>query len=393
MSARHYIDGHVHIGRAEDGSLVKIAAAPGLSVHAILEEAAQRKGLDIVGVIDAAATPVMADIERLAAEGHLAEHRNGGLRFEDRVTLILGAEVEVPGPSGGAAHFGVFVPDLRSLRELNAWLRRRQTNAALSSQRLIGADANDLGRLCADLEGIFVVNHAFTPHKGLYGSCVPRLAEMVDPAFVTAVELGLSADTEMADRVSELHAFTFVTNSDAHSLRKIAREYQVAELTEPSFAAYKNALLRQGADRITANAGLWPRLGKYHLSACARCGFRFQDPDADRCPECGSRRIVRGVEDRLKAVMDLPGPRSPSFRPPYIHQVPLEFIPGLGPQTMRRLLAVFGTEMRILQEVPAQDLIACVGERLGHVIDLARTGSLAIDAGAGGRYGRPLIPV
>lgn len=384
---RFFVDGHVHIGRAALGEPIKISAAPALTVMGIIEHAVQAKGIDMIGLIDAVATPVMRDLRKLVDTGVLHSVPGGGLSWEGRVTLLLGAEVEVGGPHGGAAHFGVFFPDLETLGAFALWLGARQTNPNLSSQRALRTTATALAAEVQGLGGMVVVNHAFTPHKGLYGNCVTHMADMLPPSLVTAVELGLSADSEMADRISELSSQTFVTNSDAHSLPKIAREYHIVRLREASFQAYRRALLREGDDRIEANVGLWPPLGKYHLSACQNCGHLWKE-SAHGCPECGSKRFAMGVWNRLQDVADLDTPRSPLHRPPYRHQVPLEFVPGLGPAKRRSLLAAFKTEMNILNDVSVDDLIHVVGEKLAMQIELARIGNMTLIAGGAGRYGK-----
>ncbi len=387
---RYYIDGHVHIGRSQAGQPVKISAAPGLTLPGVLDTAVDVKGIDIVGVIDAAATPVLADLDALLRCGELAEHPEGGFTYHDRVTLFAGAEVEFRGPNGGAAHFGVFAPDRRSLGELAAWLGIRQTNPGLSSQRVRDAAPTELAELARDFGGLFMVNHAFTPHRGLYGSCAAHMAEMVAPELVSALELGLSADTEMADRVSELADFTFVTNSDAHSLPKIAREYHVAMLEAPTFAAYRRALARSGAERVTANVGLWPPLGKYHPAACAKCGAVWQT-GAGNCAACGGVRQTGGVSERLQSIADRATTWSPAHRPPYIHHIPLEWIPGIGPVLRQRLLAAFGTEMAVMNAASEDGLRAVAGARAADLIVRARDGRLALASGAGGRYGKIVL--
>lgn len=71
-----------------------------------------------------------------------------------------------------------------------------------------------------------------------------------------------------------------------------------------------------------------------------------------------------------------------------MHQVPLDFIPGLGPKTFERLLAVFGTEMNILHKVTLNELQQVVPEKTAVFIDLARKGLLTFTAGGGGKYGK-----
>ncbi len=384
-----YVDGHVHIGRASRGEPIKISAAPSLTIEHVMGTATEEKGIQILGIIDAVTPPVLRDLMQLVATDQLAAHKAGGLTTQRGLTLLLGGEIEIRGPHGGSAHFGAFVPTIDALKEFARWLALEQTNPNLSSQRLKSADATALGRLMQELDGILIINHAFTPHKGLYGNCVTHMAEMIDPQYVTTVELGLSADTDMADHLSELADFTFVTNSDAHSLSRVAREYHVVALTSPTFAAYKSALLRATTEHIVKNVGLFPDLGKYHRTACAVCHTALEN-DLTPCKICGSTRVVRGVANRLEAIADLPIAQSPAFRPPYVHQVPLTFIPGLGPKTMQKLLSHFRTEMNIINEVAMTDLSAVVGERLANLIVQARHGHLPIEAGHGGKYGKIL---
>jgi len=232
--------------------------------------------------------------------------------------------------------------------------------------------------------------HVFTPHKGIYGSSARRMAELLDLDKISAVELGLSADSEMAGYISELDSFSFLTNSDAHSLGKIGREYNELLLAAPNFAELRLALERSGGRKVTGNYGLNPRLGKYHRSFCTGCGTILDEQEiaADRCPACGHTKLVRGVFDRILDIADRTEPFIPDHRPPYIYQVPLEFIPGLGKAKLNRLLERFGTEMNILHQADEEAIAAEVGTELALYIVMAREGRLQLVAGGGGTYGR-----
>ncbi|MCL6625524.1 MAG: endonuclease Q family protein [Alicyclobacillus shizuokensis] len=383
-----YADFHVHIGWAL-GRPVKMAAARTLTLANLLQHAAERKGIDLVTVIDGVCPPVQSEVKQLLQAGELTCQPGGGLRYRDRLTVILGAEVEVAGPEGGAAHFGCWFADLETARDFADWLATVQKNPHLSSQRA-RVGAWELQEQVAERNGLFIIHHAFTPHKGMYGNCVRCMREMVNPAGVDAVELGLSADTDMADCLDELAAFTFLSNSDAHSLPKIAREYNRLELAEPSFTAVRDALHRRRQHRVAANYGLLPALGKYHRSACKRCG-RPWAPGTQRCA-CGCDKVVLGVYDRLLQVRDRGEPVHPEHRPPYVHQVPLEFIPGLGPVSRERLFAAFGTEMAILHQATLEQLAEVVGWDLARRIDAARRGKTRVSPGRGGVYGKLLVP-
>ena len=68
---------------------------------------------------------------------------------------------------------------------------------------------------------------------------------------IFAIELGLSADTYLADTISELEDKTFITNSDAHSLPKIAREYNKMQVQDISFKEVVKALKNEEGRKNT----------------------------------------------------------------------------------------------------------------------------------------------
>ena len=78
-----YADLHVHIGRSGTRP-VKMAASPRLTLPAIIEEAAERKGIHIVGIVDALADPVFAELRTSVAGRALEELSGGGLQAPAR---------------------------------------------------------------------------------------------------------------------------------------------------------------------------------------------------------------------------------------------------------------------------------------------------------------------
>ena len=95
-----------------------------------------------------------------------------------------------------------------------------------------------------------------------------------------------------------------------------------------------------------------------------------------------------GVFDRIEMIKDKKLSKSPNFRPPYIYQIPLTFIPGLGGRTIEKLLAQFETEMNILHKIEIDDIEAIVGSKTANQIILGREGKLKLQAGGGGVYGK-----
>jgi uncharacterized protein (TIGR00375 family) len=383
-----YVDLHIHIGRTEKGNPVKISAAKNLTFFNIAHEASERKGIDLIGIIDCHSPTVQDEIMHYLDQGDMQEIAGGGIRYH-QTTILLGSEIEVRDPGMGPAHLLVYLPDLTTMQDFTSWMRKYMKNVELSSQRIY-VSARVLQEEVIGRGGILIPAHIFTPHKSVYGSASNRMEHLLNLNGVAAVELGLSADTAMAGTISELDPYTFVTNSDAHSLAKIGREYNLMALHEANFSELVKALARQEGRSVQANYGLNPRLGKYHRTYCGACESILDESEitVKRCLYCGSVKIVRGVMDRIQALADREKPYLPPYRPTYHFQVPLEFIPGLGSKKIDLLLSRFGTEMNILHAADQDELASVIGSEPAAYIVQARTDKLALEVGGGGRYGK-----
>lgn len=382
---RYYVDLHIHIGRTWTGKPVKITGAKSLTFTNIIEHARNIKGLNMVGIIDSHSPEVIIEMESLIESGDVYEHPDGGLVFGD-LAVIPGSELEIYDEGcNGPIHVLCFLPNLSAMKEFSNWLSGHLKNIQLSSQRVY-ITGLVLQKKVKEMGGIFIPAHVFTPFKSLYGKGVNQsLTEVFDPDLIDGIELGLSSDTQMADQIGEIHRYTFVTNSDAHSLAKIAREYQVMAMEAPTFAELQKALKGEDGRKILANYGLDPLLGKYHKTVCAQCLHPADETD-QICTQCGSKKIIKGVADRILELKT--EDKSPAHRPPYVHQVPLEFIPGLGPRLLEKLVDHFGSEMAILHEVPYDALKEVVPEKIADLILKAREGKVLLAAGGGGKYGK-----
>ncbi|MGG4492058.1 endonuclease Q family protein [Metabacillus idriensis] len=381
----YFADLHIHIGRTRSGKPVKITASNKLTLENILIEASEHKGMDIIGIIDCHVPEILDMLEQGVDEGLWTEHADGGIQFK-QTTMILGTEIEVyDSACKGPLHVLVYMRDIQQMKHFSDWLSLRVKNRTSSTQRMY-EDGRVLQEKVYDLCGLFIPAHIFTPHKSLYGSGVSSsIKEVLNPDLIDAVELGLSSDTEMASELSELNPYPFLTNSDAHSLAKIGREYQNLQLEEPSFEELKKALKGIGNRGILSNHGLNPLLGKYYGTTCGKCGTQKESVDTV-CQSCGSKRSTKGVSTRLKELSDSNAEKP--HRPPYIHQVPLQFIPGIGPKTLGKLKTAFGTEMVILNEISRKDLLMVLPAKTADYIIAAREGKLSTVPGGGGVYGK-----
>ena len=392
-----FADLHVHIGRSENGKPIKITAARSLNFANIAKECADRKGINIVGIIDCASPYVIEDIENFLKTGEAYEIEDGGIIYKDKVCILLGSEVETSevGRNGkcGAAHNVCFFPHLSDIKGFSKEMSRHIHNITLSTQRS-DVSGYELIDVVEKYNGILIPAHCFTPFKSYYGNCVDRMKDIFKEKFdkIFSIELGLSADTYLADMITELEDKTFVTNSDAHSLPKIAREYNKMLVNDISFKEVVKALKGEDGRKVLCNYGLDPKLGKYHRTFCDSCNqvIETKEPVAV-CPFCGSDKVTFGVFDRIEFIKDKEKSKSPANRPPYVYQVPLTFIPGVGNKTIDRLLDSFGTEMTILHKLSKDDIEAVVGEKVANEIIASREGKMKIHAGGGGVYGKVTV--
>ena len=389
-----FADMHVHIGRSEKGKPIKITAARSLNFANIAKECADRKGINLVGIIDCASPYVIEDIEEFLKTGEAYEIEDGGIIYKDKVCIILGSEIETSEINDegktGSAHNLCYFPKLADIKAFSKEMQNHIKNMTLSSQRA-DISAYELIDIVQKHNGILIPAHAFTPHKSFYGNCTDRIQKIFKEKFdqIPAIELGLSSDTFLADTISELEGKSFLTNSDAHSLPKIAREYNKLLLEDISYKEFLKAIKNEGGRKIIANYGLDPKLGKYHRTFCEICNKPIEgEAPIRRCPDCDSSKITMGVFDRIEEIKDKKETQSPNFRPPYVYQIPLTFIPGVGGKTIDKLLDTFQTEMTILHKLSQDDIEGVVGEKVASTIIKARDGKMGIQSGGGGVYGK-----
>ena len=389
-----FADLHIHIGRSENNKPIKITAAKSLNFANIAKECRDRKGINIAGIIDCASPYVIEDIESFLKTGEAYEIKDGGIIYKDKVCIILGSEIETSekGINGncGSAHNICFFPHLKDIKGFSNEMSKHIKNITLSSQRA-DISAYDLIDIVEKYNGILIPAHCFTPHKSFYGNCTDRLEKIFKEKYnkVLAIELGLSSDTNLADNISELEGKTFLTNSDAHSLPKIAREYNKILVEDISFKELLKAIKNEDGRRIVTNYGLDPKLGKYHRTYCEVCEKNIPGiAPVTKCNTCESKNITMGVYDRIQIIKDKKESKSPENRPEYVYQIPLSFIPGLGNKTIEKMLDHFETEMNILHKLSFDDLEAVIGEKNARNIINAREGKIKVQEGGGGVYGK-----
>lgn len=312
-----------------------------------------------------------------------------GVYSTDNMDFIITAEIE----GKKKIHHLIMIPDIDIARELSQKLPSKNKNVdGRPKTHLNGVEILELVRQYDCLIG---PAHAFTPWTGMYKSfdsiynCYEKKVDFV--------ELGLSADTNMADTVAELKDFTFLSNSDAHSPwpHRLGREFNQMELKDISFSSIKDAIKHSN---IKANYGLVPNLGKYHMTACTKC-FKLVSPEIARenkmkC-ECGGR-IKKGVDYRISEISDFNEAEHPDFRPPYVHLMPLAelistvYDKGVTTKTVQniwqKLIDNFGNEINVLIDADLED-IKEFDLKICEAIKAFRDNTIDIVPGGGGKYG------
>ncbi|HID73992.1 MAG TPA: TIGR00375 family protein [Thermoplasmata archaeon] len=362
-----------------------------------LAEGAARKGVHLIGSGDCLHPQWLDEVtsHEEVAEG---TYEVRGLR------VILTAEVEAL----HRIHHLILFPSRSAVEAFREAIGSRAAHLETDGRPNIQMGGEEIGEAALDVGALFGPAHAFTPWTAMYAyhatleECYGSLA-----GSVSFIELGLSANSDYADRIADLQDVTFLTNSDAHSASplRLAREFNRFEVEEATFREIARAIERTGGRRSVLNVGLPPEEGKYNESACIKC-FRHYDLASAlergwSCP-CGGR-IKKGVRDRVEELATWSEPRHPDHRPPYLSLVPLAEIVALAtgmrsPTTVsvrmawERLVDAFGDEVNVLVDRPLDEVADVAEPRVVSAIRAFREGRVVIRPGGGGRYGQAELP-
>ncbi|KZX12315.1 TIGR00375 family protein [Methanobrevibacter curvatus] len=369
-------DLHVH-------SCFSMASSKDMVINNIAPQA-KLKGLQLVGTGDGFHNGWLDIIEESTT------YSGDGIYSKADCDFILTSEVE----GLNRIHHLFILPNIEIAREISKKLISKNINSdGRARVKMSGAELLELGHEYGCLVG---PAHAFTPWTGMYKS-FDSIYDCYGGLKADFVELGLSADTDMADTIKELKDFPFLTNSDAHSPwpHRIGREFNQIDMDDVSFSSLKKAFEKK---TIKANYGLIANLGKYHMTACTKC-YKFVDPllAKEKKMKCECKgTIKKGVDFRIKEIADWDLPHHPDHRPPYIHLMPLAEIismvyeTGVTTKTVQNiwhdLIKKLGNEIEILLKINL-DEIAKIDENIKKAIESFRNKGLHIVPGGGGKYG------
>jgi uncharacterized protein (TIGR00375 family) len=367
---------------------------------------AKRKGINVLGTGDFTHPIYLTYLKQKLepAEAGLFRLREG----ERDVRFMLTVEITNIFRHAGRlrkTHTLVFAPSFDAVDRLNARFAEHG-NLALDGRPTLTCTAHDLLKIVQDTapECEVIPAHVWTPWFSVLGSFsgFESLAECYgqDVRYIRAVETGLSSDPAMNWRLSALDSVALISNSDAHSPRRLAREANVLDC-ELSYKGILDALVSHDPAQFLYTIEFFPEEGKYHFDGHRLCNVRLSPAETrqvkNRCPVCGKRLTV-GVLHRVDALADREAGYRPAGAVPAKHLLPLEEIIaaalGQQPNTRKvnteydRLIARYGSELGILLDLGEEALAEDTPARTLAGILKVRQGEVRITPGYDGVYGK-----
>ena len=378
---------------------------------------ARRKGISVVGTGDFTHPGWLAELrEKLTpAENGLYALKDGLAMHPDfllspsgtEVRFLLTAEISTIYKKHGKVrkvHHLIFAPDFQTVEKIQRELSERG-NIQSDGRPILGIDSHDLLNLVLECSErcFFVPAHIWTPWFSALGAksgfdtidaCYGDLSH-----YISAVETGLSSDPPMNWICSFLDRFTIISNSDAHSPEKLGREANLFE-TELDYDSIVSALKPNG-EGFRGTVEFFPQEGKYHYDGHRKCGVRLNPLESLKkqglCPVCG-KKLTIGVLSRVAQLADREDVVRRKNRHAFHSLIPLKEllseINGTGVQSKKvkksydEIMEKCESELGLLIDYPLEEIRPIGGELLVEGIARMRSGTVHIQEGYDGEYGR-----
>ena len=421
-----------------------IGVSKSLSLDTMIETC-KKKGLNILATGD-----VLQPDWLKYLESKLKKEKDGSYIYKD-VYFILQTEIE----DNESVHEVVFFENFEMVREIQKKLVTYSKNILneWGGRPRVNVSPPELVDIITDAGALIGPAHAFTPFKAIFRQNKFKTLEGCYADAVNKInfiELGLSANTNLADRLECLKNVSFLSNSDAHSQdpRSLGREFNRFDIDNPSYEEIMLAIKRKENRKIILNVGLHPKLGKYYNMFCNKCRRRIlfrkakkqvnaifnqytitdnfviyyaNDPNSSRldyleqvsknkmiCPACKEEKnknfkIKLGVSERIEMISQYEMPKHPDHRPPYINAVPLvdiiRSVKGIKSKTSKSVLNEYdkiikelGTEFEILIDISINK-VQDFNPDIASVIKAVRNNEIKYTPGGGGTYGQIVLDI
>jgi len=376
-----------------------------------LEKWAKIKGVSLIGTGDFTHPEWFDEIKK-----NLEPAEDGLFKIkgsQNNVRFILTTEVScvyTKNEKVRKIHIVIFAPSIKTVEKINTQLSW-SFNLKADGRPILGIDAKEFVKMILDVSSdcLIVPAHIWTPWFSLFGSksgfnsieeCFEELSSQI-----FALETGLSSDPKMNWRLSALDKYTLISNSDSHSLQKIAREANIFEGKDINYKKIIEAIKRDGKERgdlnMVATIEFFPEEGKYHYDGHRFCEVRFSPQETKKyggiCPVC-KKPLTVGVLSRVEELADRNEGERPKTALPFISLVPLtEIIAEVFNQNSSNskfvenkyfeMINTFGSEFEILLDIPIEEIERDFPE-IAQGIKIVREGKVKITPGYDGEFGK-----
>lgn len=319
---------------------------------------ADKKGIGVIGSGDFTHPKWLSELKDALEESQpglyrlrssaAGDGRDRPLRGANALFMITGevSSIYKQGDKIRRVHNMILAPNFQAADKIIRGLEKAGANLDVDGRPILGIHCPDLVKIVKDAcaEAEIIPAHVWTPHFGVFGSLSGF--DSIEEAFghqseyIFAIETGLSSDPKMNWQLSSLDKYTLVSNSDAHSLRKIGREANVFEIAQDklSYSEIIRIIKNKNPREFLFTIEFFPEEGKYHLDGHRECKFSCLPSQTRKlggvCPVCGKKLLV-GVLNRVAELADpsrlgnrSEGGREHGFVPPsaipYRSVIPLE---------------------------------------------------------------------
>ena len=371
----------------------------------------ERKGIDIVTTGDWTHPEWIKHIEENLEETAQGIYKLGDNTSKTRFMLTQEvSQIYKKGEKCRRIHNLLFSPSVETCKKVNKWLTDHDFNLKSDGRPILGIDSEDLYRELKNIDEkiILVPAHAWTPWYSVFGSksgfdsLEECFGEMTP--YIYAIETGLSSDVLMNWQLSALDNVVLISNSDAHSCRKLGREANVFEMAEEdiSYDEFVRILKEKDQSKFKYTIEFYPEEGKYHYDGCSNCKFSCHPKESKkhdyRCPTC-KKKMTLGVHHRVDALSDRDAESVRERKIPYKYIVPLaEIIAeayGLKSSTGKKVMAEYtaltdnlDNEFAVLLDQPIEAIAKhCHNQNIPEAIRRMRAGEMNIAPGYDGEFG------
>ncbi|MCE5300254.1 MAG: endonuclease Q family protein [Spirochaetia bacterium] len=370
---------------------------------------ADKKGINIIASGDFQHPGYLGELKNKLKEAEPGLYRSKDGKTDARI--ILSTEISNIYKHDGKVrkiHTLVLMPTLKDALKFSKVLSEKG-NTSSDGRPIFGFSARDLLKIAFDVtaDAMVIPAHVWTPWFSIFGSKsgYNSIEECYgeDSKYIKAIETGLSSDPSANWRVSALDNITLISNSDAHSPRKIGREANVFDCNM-TYYDIKKAIETKDKKKFLYTIEFFPEEGKYHYDGHRLCGVSYHPRESlaknNRCPVC-FKPLTLGVLHRVEELADRPWDFVPDSAIPQRHVIQLEEIISDARDTApsskkvqaeyEMILARGGTEFGILLDKSGDELKQICDPRIAEAVMRVRNEEVNVIPGYDGEFGKIFI--